>query len=139
MRATIEDVMTTNLVTCPSTSTIADAARLMRDRNIGDVLVLRDGDKLAGIVTDRDLVVRCLAEGAGADAMVESACTGSLVSVAPDTKIDEAAEVMRERSVRRLAVVRDGRAVGIVSLGDLAMKSDPKSTLGGISASAPNS
>ena len=138
MRATIEDVMTTNLVTCPSTSTIADAARLMRDRNIGDVLVLRDGDKLAGIVTDRDLVVRCLAEGAGADAMVESACTGSLVSVGPDTKIDEAAEVMRERSVLRLAVVREGRAVGIVSLGDLAMKSDPKSTLGGISASAPN-
>ena len=138
MRATIEDVMTTNLVTCPSTSSIADAARLMRDRNIGDVLVLRDGDKLAGIVTDRDLVVRCLAEGAGADATLERACTGSLVSVGPETKIDEAAEVMRERSVRRLAVVRDGRAVGIVSLGDLAMKSDPKSTLGGISASAPN-
>jgi len=139
MRATIEDVMTTNLVTCPSSSTIADAARLMRDRNIGDVLVLRDGDKLAGIVTDRDLVVRCLAEGAGAEATLDRACTSDLVSVTPETRIDDAAAVMRDRSVRRLAVVRDGRAVGIVSLGDLAMKADPKSALGGISASAPNS
>jgi len=138
MRATIQDVMTTNLVTCPSSATIADAARLMRDRNIGDVLVTRDGDKLAGIVTDRDLVVRCLADGAAADATLDRACTGELVSVTPDSSIDDAAKVMRERSVRRLAVVSEGRAVGIVTLGDLAMKSDPKSALGGISASAPN-
>jgi CBS domain-containing protein len=140
MRATIQDVMTTNLVTCPSSATIADAARLMRDRNIGDVLVTHDGDKLFGIVTDRDLVVRCLAEGAGADATLDRACkTSELVSVNPDSGIDDAAKVMRDRSVRRLAVVQDGRAVGIVTLGDLAMKSDPKSALGKISASAPNS
>jgi len=138
MAATIQDVMTTNLVTCPSSATIADAARLMRDRNIGDVLVTRDGDKLAGIVTDRDLVVRCLADGASADATLDRACSSDLASVSPDSSIDDAARMMRERSVRRLAVVDDGRAVGIVSLGDLAMKKDPKSTLGGISASAPN-
>jgi len=138
MATKIKDVMTTELISCPSTATIADAARLMRDRDIGDVLVTRDGDKLAGIVTDRDLVVRCLADGAAADATLERACSGDLVSVAPDSSIDDAAKMMRERSVRRLAVVHDGRAVGIVSLGDLAMKKDPKSTLGGISAAAPN-
>ena len=137
MRATIQDVMTTNLVTCPSSATIADAARLMRDRNIGDVLVT-DSDRLVGIVTDRDLVVRCLADGAGADATLDRACkNGELVSVNPDSGIDDAAKLMRDRSVRRLAVVNDGRAVGIVTLGDLAMKSDPKSALGKISAAQP--
>jgi len=134
----IADVMTTELVTCPSTATIADAARLMRDRNIGDVLVTRDGDKLAGIVTDRDLVVRCLADGAAADATLDRACSTNIASVTPYTTIAYAARMMRERSVRRLAVVRDGRAVGIVSLGDLAAENDPQSALGGISSAAPN-
>jgi CBS domain-containing protein len=137
MRDKIEDVMTRDLVTCPTNATIADAARLMRDRNIGNVLVTR-GDQLAGIVTDRDIVVRCLAEGAAPDQPVERACSSGLAAISSDSSVEDAARMMRERSLRRLAVVDDGRAVGIVSLGDLARTSDPKSTLGGISAAAPS-
>jgi CBS domain-containing protein len=137
MASTIQDVMTTELVTCPATATITDAARLMRDRDIGDVLVTRDGDQLTGIVTDRDLVVRCLADGTAADATIDQACSGNLTSVTPDSSIDDAIQLMREHSLRRLPVVNDGRAVGIVTLGDLAIERDPNSALGDISAAAP--
>lgn len=139
MTSTIQDVMTTELVMCPATTTIADAARLMRDRDIGDVLVTGDGDRLAGIVTDRDLVVRCLADGASADSSIERACSSDLASVTKDSSIDDAIRLMRERSLRRLPVVDEGRAVGIVTLGDLAVERDPNSALGDISAAAPNS
>ncbi|HWL45101.1 MAG TPA: CBS domain-containing protein [Ilumatobacter sp.] len=139
MTTTIQDVMTTELVMCPSSTTIGDAARLMRDRNIGDVLVTRDGDQLAGIVTDRDLVVRCLADGAAADATIAQACSSDLTTVGLDSSIDDAVNVMRERSLRRVPVVDGGRAVGIVTLGDLAVERDPDSALGEISAAPASS
>lgn len=135
---TIRDVMSTDLVTCPTDTTIADAARMMRDHGIGDVLVTRKNDKLAGIVTDRDLVVRCLADGASADATIERACSSDLFTLTPDSSIDEAVRIMREQSLRRVPVVDDGRAVGIVTLGDLAIEAEPNSALGDISAAAPN-
>ncbi len=137
MASTIRDVMTTELVTCPATATITEAARLMRDHNIGDVLVTRDGDQLTGIVTDRDLVVRCLADGAAADATIDQACSGNVTSVSPDSSIDDAIQLMRDNSLRRLPVVDHRRAVGIVTLGDLAIERDPNSALGDISAAAP--
>jgi CBS domain-containing protein len=130
--------MTTDLVTCPTTATIGDAAKLMRDRNIGDVLVTR-GDQLAGIVTDRDLVVRCLADGASADTKLEQACSSELTTISPDSRVDAAVRLMRDRSLRRLPVVDDGRPIGIVTLGDLAIERDPDSALSDISAAAPNS
>lgn len=135
---TIQDVMSTELVTCPTTASIADAARLMRDHDIGDVLVTADG-RLEGIVTDRDLVIRCLADGAGADAMIGDACSNDLVTVPATADIGEAVRLMRERALRRLPVVSDGRAVGIVTLGDLAVDQEPNSALGDISAASPNS
>lgn len=142
MALTLQEMMSTDLVTCPSTSTIADAARLMRDCDIGDVLVTRDGNKVAGIVTDRDLVVRCLADGAAADATVDFACSEELTTVPVTSSADDAVRLMRERSLRRLPVVDGGRIVGIVSLGDLAMARDEQvgssSALGDISAAEPN-
>ncbi len=138
MAASIQDVMTTDLVSCPTTATIADAAKLMRDHDIGDVLVTRDGGQLAGIVTDRDLVVRCLAQGAAADTTLDRACSSEVSTLAPDSSIDDAVQLMRDQSLRRVPVVSDGRAVGIVTLGDLAMERDPNSTLGDISAARPN-
>ena len=138
MVSTIQDVMTTDLVSCPSTATIGDAAKLMRDRDIGDVLLTSDSGQLAGIVTDRDLVVRCLADGAAANATLEQACSSELTTVAPNSSIDEAIRLMREHSLRRVPVVDGGRAVGIVTLGDLAIEREPNSALGDISAAAPN-
>ena len=135
---TVQDVMSTNLVTCPTNTSIAEAARMMRDRDIGDVLVTSDG-RLRGIVTDRDLVVRCLADGDNADATIDRACSEDLVTVPASADITEAVRLMRERALRRLPVVEDGRAVGIVTLGDLAVDQEPNSALGDISAASPNS
>ena len=138
MARTIQQLMSTDLATCPETATIADAARIMRDRNIGDVLVTRDGGQLVGIVTDRDLVVRCLADGATAHEPIGHACSTDIASVSTECSIDDAVRLMTERSLRRLPVVDNGRAVGIVTLGDLAIERDPHSALGSISAAASN-
>jgi CBS domain-containing protein len=139
MTQTVRDVMTTDLVSCRSEAPIAEAARHMRDRDIGDVLVVDDG-QVRGIVTDRDIVVRCLAEGGDVSkATIGDVCTSALQTVRSDAAIAEAAAIMRDHALRRLPVVDDGAAVGIVSLGDLAVESDPKSALGGISAARPNS
>lgn len=139
MTSNLKDVMSTDLVTCPATTTIADAARLMRDHNIGDVLVTGDDDQLTGIVTDRDLVVRCLADGAAPDSPIDQACSTDLATVDAHSSVDDAVQMMRDHSLRRLPVVEEGRAVGIVTLGDLAIGQDPDSALGEISAAAPTS
>ena len=129
MTQTVQDVMTTELVLCDSSTSLTDAARMMRDQDIGDVLVT-DGGELRGIVTDRDIVVRCVAEGSDiSQSTLADACSAELISIAPDTSLDEAAQVMRDRAVRRLPVVDNGQAVGIVSLGDLAIERDPNSAL----------
>lgn len=139
MTQTVRDVMTTDLVACPSTASIADAARFMRDRDIGDVLVVDDG-KVRGIVTDRDIVVRCIADGGDASsARLADVCSSQLTTVGSDAGIEEAAQIMRDNALRRLPVVDDGTAVGIVTLGDLAVEVDPSSALGGISAAKPTS
>jgi CBS domain-containing protein len=138
MAQTVRDVMTTDLVTCPSSAPVTDAAEYMRDRDIGDVLVVDDGS-VRGIVTDRDIVVRCVAEGADVrQATVGDVCSAELTTVGSDATIEEAARLMRDKALRRLPVVDRGKPVGIVTLGDLAVQADPSSALGGISAARPN-
>jgi len=139
MATKVRDVMTTDLVTCPASTTIGDAARMMRDQDIGDVLVTRDNSQLIGIVTDRDLVVRCLADGASTDATIDQACSDALSTIDPDSSVGDAVRMMRKKSLRRLPVVDGGRAVGIVTLGDLAIEREPDSALGDISSASPNS
>jgi CBS domain-containing protein len=138
MARTVRDVMSTQLITCPASTSLPQAARIMRDQNIGDVIVT-DGDRLRGIVTDRDIVVRCVTEGGDiSQTQLVNACSADLTFASPDMSIDEAAQLMGKKAVRRLPVVDNGRAVGIVSIGDLAVERDPNSTLGQISADAPN-
>lgn len=134
----IQDVMTTDLATCPGTATISDAARVMRDRDIGNVLVTGDGGRLAGIVTDRDLVVRCLADGASIDATLDQVCSGDIAALGPDSTIEDAISLMRDRSLRRIPVMDGETAIGIVTIGDLAVEREPDSVLGDISAAEPN-
>jgi CBS domain-containing protein len=130
--------MMRNVATCDSAATLAEVARMMRDRDIGDVLVT-EGEELRGIVTDRDIVVRCIADDADPTvATVVDACSDELVTVTPEMSLEEAARVMAERAVRRLPVVDDGRPVGVVSIGDVTIERDPTSTLAEISVSRPN-
>ncbi|MFI9363058.1 CBS domain-containing protein [Kitasatospora sp. NPDC053057] len=142
MTRKIKEIMTAAPVTVPRLASVRDAARWMRDTAIGDVLVSDDvsGEgRLCGLVTDRDLVVRVLAAGKDPDSTnVGDICTSELVSVAPDDDVGHAVDLMRRHALRRLPVVDDGRAVGVVSIGDLAMERDPDSALADISAADPN-
>jgi CBS domain-containing protein len=133
----VREVMTSRIISCPPDATIADVARLMRDNDIGDVVVTSD-DRIQGIVTDRDIVVRCLADGATSETPVRQACSADVASVTSNSSIDEAVRMMRDRAIRRMPVVDDGAPVGIVSLGDLAIERDGTSALADISAARPN-
>lgn len=138
MAQTIRQVMTADPVMVPAKTTLVDAARMMEESGIGDVLVERDG-AVCGIVTDRDIVVRALAEGRDPKkTKVGDIASGEVITVSTEDTVDHAASVMRERAVRRLLVCDDGEPVGIVSLGDLAQEADPSSCLADISA-APSS
>jgi CBS domain-containing protein len=139
MSRTINDVMTHDPVTLPPGASLEDAARCMRDHAIGDVLVAED-DQLHGMVTDRDIVVRALAEGRDpARTTVGEVCTAEVIALAPADDVDEAIRLMSDRAVRRVPVVEHGRLVGIVAMGDLAIARDPESALADVSAAAPNS
>lgn len=135
----LHEIMTRNPVTVEARDTVTAAARTMRDANIGDVVVLEQG-KVHGILTDRDIVIRALAEGRDpGHTTVGDICSRELTMLSPADRIEDAVTVMRDKAIRRLPVVEpEGRPVGIVSLGDLALERDPQSTLGGISAAPPN-
>jgi len=138
MARLIRDVMTSKPKMLASTATLAEAANIMRQDDIGGVLVEENG-KPCGIVTDRDIVVRGIAAGKDPKSTpVKEVCSEKLVSVKPDDSVDEAVRLMRERAIRRVPVMDDGNPVGIVSLGDLAMERDQRSALGQVSSAPPN-
>ena len=134
----IRDVMTPDPIVLKDTDTIREAGLAMRASDVGDVLVMR-GSAVCGIVTDRDIVVRTVADGRDPNrAMLGEICSRYLVHVSPDDPIERAIELMREKAVRRLPVILEGTPVGIVSLGDLASARDPGSALAAISDAPGN-
>jgi CBS domain-containing protein len=133
----VRDVMTAEPIVLQQDQSIANAAQAMRDNAVGAVLVV-DGDTLCGLVTDRDLVVRAVAESAPPDSPVGQVVSPDLIAVGADDEADDAARVMQEHAVRRLPVMDDGRIVGIVSIGDLAVSRGEDSALADISAAEPN-
>lgn len=138
MAPTVRDIMTKDPVVCETTSTVKEAAERMRDHDIGDVLVVND-NSLYGIVTDRDIVVRALAEGKGPEqTTLGDIASRDLDTVAPDDDAGEVVRRMRSDDIRRVPVVEDGVAVGILSIGDLAIELDSESALADISAAPGN-
>jgi CBS domain-containing protein len=134
----LREIMTPDPVTVDRETSLAEAARLMRDRGIGDVVVTSNG-AIVGIVTDRDIVVRAIA--ADVDAVtttVASVCSPEVRTLEADDSIVHAVELMREHDVRRIPIVDGGELVGIVALGDLAVEKDPDSVLGDISEAPPS-
>jgi CBS domain-containing protein len=138
MAKSVRDIMTPNPICLPASTSIRDAARQMRENDIGDVIVEKAG-KLCGIVTDRDIVVRAIAEGKNVETTdLESICSKDVTSLSPDQSDEDAVRLMREKSIRRLPVIEKGKVVGILSLGDLAVDKDPRSVLGQVSAATAN-
>lgn len=136
--ATLKDLMTPNPLTVATDTPVAEAARCMRDEGIGDVIVT-DGETVQGIVTDRDIVIRAVADGLDTTTTtVGDICSTDLATLSPDAQVEEAVTLMRERALRRLPVVENGKPVGIVSIGDLAIERDEDSALADISAAPPN-
>lgn len=136
---TIDEVMTRDPLTVDEGAPVTEAARIMRDANIGDVLVTRPDGSVCGIVTDRDLALNVLAEDNDPGSMVvRDVCNHRIESVASGDPVGRAVQMMSERAIRRLPVIDEGRLVGIVTLGDLAMERDPESALANISEAPPN-
>lgn len=139
MTTMIREVMTPKPVIIGPERTISEASELMRDHAIGDVIVSDESGQV-GVLTDRDIVIRVLAEGLDPhDTTAGQVCSTNTVTVSPEDSIPEAVQRMRDAAVRRLPVTEDGTVVGIVSLGDLAIERDEESALADISAAEPNS
>lgn len=138
MAQQLREVMTPDPIVLPVTAPMMEAAQRMRDEDIGDVLV-EDNGKLCGMCTDRDMVVRAIAEGLEPRTTpVGNVCSREIVALSPDDLVEDAIRLMREHAVRRMPVVEDGRPVGMISLGDLAIDRDFDSALAEISAAPPN-
>jgi CBS domain-containing protein len=139
MAQRLAEIMTPSPRTVEAGASLQEAARTMREAGIGDVLVVGADQTLQGIVTDRDIAIRGVADGCDpASTTVGEICTGDITACSPEDDVAKAVQLMRDRAIRRLPVVQDGRPVGIVSIGDLAIERDPDSALADISA-APGS
>lgn len=135
----IREVMTPDPKTLPKTATVKEAAELMRDDDIGDVIIVNAHKKLYGILTDRDIAVRVVPTGEDPGSVtLEDVATKDVASLGPEATVEEAVALMRDRAIRRLPICEDGKPVGVVSLGDLAIERDPQSALADISAAPPD-
>jgi CBS domain-containing protein len=118
----IKDVMTRNVAVVHPSTTIEEAADLMKTHDVG-LLPVCEGERLVGVLTDRDITVRAVAVGQSpVTTLVSDAMTPDIYSVFEDQDVEDAARVMKQQQVRRVVVLDgDKRLVGITSLGDLAV------------------
>jgi CBS domain-containing protein len=138
MSLTVSEVMQPHPICLPGITSLTAAAVAMRDIGIGDVIVEEDG-RVAGIVTDRDITVRVVAEAADPNlTALSDICSREITAVAPDDTVEEAAALMSEQALRRLPVIEGDRPVGIVTLGDIALEREASSVLAAISAAPAN-
>lgn len=136
----VRELMTPTPRTVRPDTSLAAAARVMANEDIGDVLVAESKtERLVGIVTDRDITIRAIAEGRDPDTTtVEDIFSRDLVAAAPTDTVRDTLELMQGLNVRRLPVVERGKAIGVVSLGDLSTETDVGPTLADISTAAPD-
>jgi CBS domain-containing protein len=117
----IREVMTASVVTADPATSVREVAALMRERNVGSVVLVHDG-ALVGIITDRDLAVSVLADGRGGEDHAVDHATTPVVTGAPDMDISDACELLVRHGIRRLPIVDGDRLTGIVTLDDLAAR-----------------
>lgn len=135
----MRDIMSPAPICMAPGESVFAAAKAMKQYGIGTVLVLTDG-KLSGLVTDRDITVRVLAENRDPlTTRIGDICSSELAVLGPDDDLEQATRLVRERAVRRIPVLADGIPVGVVSIGDLALDEDGISAMSGVSSAPPNS
>ncbi|WP_379080999.1 CBS domain-containing protein [Metaplanococcus flavidus] len=117
----VADIMTSEVDTCMPNTSLQEAAAKMKEINVGSIPVV-DNDKLVGIITDRDIVVRGIAESISLDSAVSEILSESIVTGSKEMSVEDAAELMADHQIRRLPIVENDKIVGIVSLGDIAVK-----------------
>ncbi|MCM3587063.1 CBS domain-containing protein [Mesobacillus maritimus] len=117
----IREIMTTDVETCSLLDNVFEVAVKMKENNVGAIPIV-DGEKLVGMITDRDIVMRGIAEKKPPSSKVEVVMSDYLVTITPDTSTEEAAKLMADHQIRRLPIVEGDRLVGIVALGDLAVE-----------------
>ena len=129
MGQSIRDVMTSNPCTIDADKPVAYAAKMMRDEDVGLAPIL-EGDKLVGMLTDRDIAIRVVAEGRDpGQVTVKDIASKQVVTIDPQQDLDEALRIMAKHQVRRLAVVEeDGKLVGVVAQADVAREGDDAQT-----------
>jgi len=127
----VSEIMTRDPKTAQLDSTLEEIAALMKEEDVGAIPIVDDDHALVGIVTDRDIVVRCVAEGKEpSDTTVEDILSEDLTTIEPDADVQEAARLMAQRQIRRLPVVQDGDLVGMVSIGDISVKNQDDEATG---------
>ncbi len=128
-RMRCRDIMTTTVKTATGSSTLQDVAEIMRSGDVGSVPVL-EGEKLIGIVTDRDIAIRATALGKGPSTSVMEAMTTEIYSVSPDDHVFEAVRLMGDKQVRRVPVVTaDGALAGIIAMADIALEMEDEAKI----------
>jgi CBS domain-containing protein len=138
MAKTVGEVMTKNPVALSADRSVVDAARAMSDMRIGTVVVM-DGNKPCGIVTDRDITVRAVATGSDpVTTKLADICSKDVVAVRPDQPVEDAVQMMKAHDVKRVLVMTESKLEGIVSLGDLAREGDDEDVEEDISRAEPN-
>lgn len=136
---TVREVMSATPETVTPETSLADAAKVMERADIGDVLIVDGTGQLRGIVTDRDIAIRAVAEGRDPNTTaVEEIMTPTVETISSSATVREAIETMRLHDIRRLPVVDGGSPIGVVSLGDLAMSPGSQSVLADLSTAPPN-
>ena len=118
----IREVMTTDVEYCKPVDNVFEVAVKMKELNVGAIPICDEKENLLGMITDRDIVIRGIAEKRSGSFAVTDVMSEDLYTVNPDTSVEEAAQIMAEKQVRRLPVVEQGKLVGIVSIGDLAVE-----------------
>ena len=138
MAQSIREVMTADPRTVAPSDPLTDAARQMREGDTGAILVA-EGGRLTGILTDRDIVVRVVADGRDPSSVtVGEVASTDVATLTVDQTVEDAIRLVREHNVRRIPVVQDGLPAGIVSIGDLAIERDTDSALADISSEPGN-
>jgi CBS domain-containing protein len=128
MKMQVRDVMSTNVQSCSNQDSLSSVASKMQNSDIGALPVV-ENNQIVGMVTDRDMVIRGLTNGNGNDS-IQNVMSNNIITISPTASLEEASQLMSQHQIRRLPVVENGSLVGMVSLGDLAIREQANQNAG---------